>query len=121
MEVRARFGHEVAVVIQDGIRRGVLQEQDFSNGANIGLFDLIAKYVLGHGFHVVVEGILGAAHYKPMLTALHRDHRRISRCYYRDAPFEKTLARDAIKPNANEFGTDELDGVPLGGVAGILD
>jgi adenylylsulfate kinase-like enzyme len=78
-ELRARFGRGVAVVSQDVIRRGVLQEQDVSGGANIGLIDLVARYSLDQGFHVVVEGILGAARYEPMLTALLRDHRGVSR------------------------------------------
>ena len=107
-EIRARFGRGVAVVSQDVIRRGVLQEQDVSNGANIGLIDLVARYALDQGFHVVVEGILGAARYEPMLTALLRDHRGVSRCYYLDVPFEETLARHATKPNTNDFGADEM-------------
>jgi predicted kinase len=106
--IRALFGRGVAVVSQDVIRRGVLQEQDVSNGANIGLIDLVARYSLDRGFHVVVEGILGASRYEAMLTALLRDHCGLSRCYYLDVPFEETLARHATKPNANDFGADEM-------------
>ncbi|WP_370085383.1 AAA family ATPase [Streptacidiphilus sp. MAP12-16] len=107
-EIRARFGRGVAVVSQDLLRRGVLQEHDVSNGANIGLIDLVARYALDQGFHVVVEGILGATRYEAMLTALLRDHRGVSRCYYLDVPFEETLARHATKPNSREFGADEM-------------
>lgn len=106
--IRARFGRRVAVVSQDVIRRGVLQEQDVSNGANIGLIDLVARYSLEQGFHVVVEGILGSARYEAMLTALLRDHCGVSRCYYLDVPFEETIARHATKPNTNDFGVDEM-------------
>jgi hypothetical protein len=35
---------------------------------------LVARFGLGRGFHVIVEGVLRAAHYGPMLEALHRDH-----------------------------------------------
>jgi predicted kinase len=107
-EIRARFGRGVALVGQDLLRRGVLQEQDVSDGANIGLIDLVARYALDQGFHVVVEGILGATRYEAMLTALLRDHRGVSRFYYLDVPFEETLARHATKPNANDFGADEM-------------
>ncbi|MHA6761746.1 AAA family ATPase [Streptacidiphilus sp. PAMC 29251] len=106
--IRARFGRGVAVVSQDVIRRGVLQGQDVANGANIGLIDLVARYSLEQGFHVVVEGILSAARYETMLTALLQDHSGVSHCYYLDIPFEETLTRHATKPNANDFGADEM-------------
>jgi predicted kinase len=107
-EIRVRFERGVAVVGQDVMRRAVLQEQDVSSGANIGLIGLVARYALERGFHVVVEEILSAARYEEMLTALLRDHRGVSRCYYLDVPFEETLVRHATKPNANDFGAEEM-------------
>jgi hypothetical protein len=74
-EVRARYGRGIALVGQDNLRRVVLRERDVPGGANIGLIEMVARYALGHGFHVIIDGILRAAAYGAMLEALHRDHR----------------------------------------------
>ncbi|MEU8893426.1 AAA family ATPase [Streptomyces sp. NPDC048442] len=98
--LRERFGRNLAIVGQDNLRRTVLRERDRSGGANIGLIDLTARYALDNGFHVVVEGILYADRYGPMLQNLVRAHRGISRCYYLDVPYAETVRRHATKPDA---------------------
>ncbi|MBV6695685.1 kinase [Kitasatospora aureofaciens] len=95
--VRDRFGRGLAVVAQDNLRRIVLRERDRSGGANIGLIDTVARYALGAGYHVVIEGILYADHYGGMLQRLVGDHRGVTRCYYLDIPIDETLVRHASK------------------------
>jgi predicted kinase len=95
--IRGRFGRGLAVVAQDNLRRVVLRERDRSGGANIGLIDMVARYALGAGYHVVVEGILSAARYGEMLRRLVDDHRGVTRCYYLDIPFDETLIRHTSK------------------------
>jgi hypothetical protein len=107
-EIRRRHGGGVALVQQDVLRRQVLRERDVPGGAAIGLIDLVARYSLDHGFHVIVEGILLAERYATTLDALRRDHRGVSRLYYLDVPFAETLARHATKPQADEYGEPEL-------------
>ncbi|SOD62539.1 Predicted kinase [Streptomyces zhaozhouensis] len=107
-EVRRRHGRGMALVGQDNLRRVVLRERDVADGANIGLIDTVARYALEHGYHVVVEGILYAAHYGPMLEALRRDHRGRTHHYYLDVSFEETLRRHAGKPQAAEYGEAEM-------------
>ncbi|MFD5453927.1 AAA family ATPase [Streptomyces olivaceus] len=97
--LRERFGRNLAIVSQDNLRRVVLRERDRPGAANIGLIDLTARYALDHGFHVVLEGILYADRYGPMLHGLARAHRGVTRCYYLDIPFEATLLRHATKPD----------------------
>jgi hypothetical protein len=80
-------------------RRVVLRERDRPGAADIGLIDLTARYMLDARFHTVVEGMLYADRYGPMLEALVRDHRGDSRCYYLDAPLEETFARHGTKPD----------------------
>jgi hypothetical protein len=109
-EIRARYGRGIAIVGQDNLRRVVLREHDVPGGANVGLIDLVARYGLDHGYHVIVEGILYAAHYAGMLRALDADHRGVSRFYYLDIPFEETLRRHATKPQANDYGHEEMTG-----------
>ncbi|WP_051712029.1 kinase [Streptomyces sp. NRRL S-350] len=95
--IRDRFGRGLAVVAQDNLRQIVLHEQDRPGGANIGLIDTVARYALGAGYHVVIEGILYADHYGEMLTRLVDDHRGITHCYYLDIPIDETLVRHASK------------------------
>ncbi|MCG6495687.1 AAA family ATPase [Kitasatospora sp. A2-31] len=95
--VRDRFGRGLAVVAQDNLRRIVLRERDRPGGANIGLIDTVARYALGAGYHVVIEGILYADHYGEMLQRLVDDHRGVTRCYYLDIPIDETLVRHASK------------------------
>jgi 2-phosphoglycerate kinase len=109
-EIRARYGRGVALVGQDNLRRVVLKERDTAEGVNIGLIDVVARYALDHGFHVIIDGILYEAHYGPMLVALRRDHRGMSRFYYLDVPFEETMRRHVMRPQAGEFGRSQMTG-----------
>jgi hypothetical protein len=106
--IRVRHGRGIAIVGQDNLRRVVLREHDVPSGANIGLIGTVARYALDHGYHVIVEGILYASHYGDMLSALRADHRGVSRFYYLDVSFEETLRRHATKPQASEYGRDEM-------------
>ncbi|AWZ10248.1 MULTISPECIES: kinase [unclassified Streptomyces] len=106
--IRDRHGRGVALVGQDNLRRVVLRERDAPGAANIGLIGSVARYGLDHGFHVVVEGILHADRYGPMLDALRRAHRGRTHFYYLDVPFEETLRRHAGKPGAGEYGEAEM-------------
>jgi len=109
-EIRARYGRGLAIVGQDNLRRVVLRERDVPGGANVGLIDLTARYALDHGYHVIVEGILYAAHYGGMLTALGADHRGRSCFYYLDVSFEETVRRHAGKVQASDYGRTEMSG-----------
>ncbi|MCX5206546.1 kinase [Streptomyces sp. NBC_00237] len=107
-ELRHRYGRGLAVVGQDNLRRDVLRERDVPGAANIGLIDTVARYALDHGFHTVVEGMLYADRYGPMLEALCRDHLGPTRMYYLDVPFEETLRRHGTKPQAKEYGEVQM-------------
>jgi gluconate kinase len=107
-EVLSRHGRGVALVGQDNLRRTVLRERDIPGGMNIGLIDTVARYALDCGYHVLIDGILYADHYGEMLDALRRDHQGLSRFYYLDVPFEETLRRHAERPQATEFGPEQM-------------
>jgi predicted kinase len=106
--IRDRYGHSIALVGQDNLRRAILRERDVPGGANIDLVDMVARFALGRGFHVIVEGILHAARYGHMLEALHRDHQSVACFYYLDVPFDETLRRHANRPQAAEFGEADM-------------
>jgi predicted kinase len=118
--IRDRYGRGIALVGQDNLRRTILRERDVSGGANIGLLDLVARFALGRGFHVIVEGILRAAHYGPMLEALHRDHQSVAGFYYLDVPLEETVRRHASRPQAAEFGEAEMRTWYCGGIEQVI-
>jgi adenylylsulfate kinase-like enzyme len=107
--IRERYGRGIAIVGQDNLRRVVLREHDQPGAVNIGLIDTVARYALDNGYHVIVEGIMYAAHYGDMLTALRADHRGLTRCYYLDVPFEETLRRHETK-QVTEYGPAEMRG-----------
>jgi hypothetical protein len=107
-ELRRGHGRGLAIVSQDNLRRQVLRERDVPGGANIDLIDLTARFALDRGFNVIVEGILYADHYGPMLTALIADHAGRSRAYCLDVPWAETLRRHATKPQAAEYGEREM-------------
>lgn len=101
--LRESCGQRVAVVSQDLIRRMILKEKDHPGGVNIGLIDQVARYCLDHGYHAVLDGILYADRYEPMLARLGREHRGRSCFYYLDVSFGETLRRHATRPQATEF------------------
>jgi len=75
---------------------------------NIGLIDQVVRYSLGHGYHVVLEGILRADRYEPMLALLNHDHSGMSNFYYLDVSLEESLRRHATRPQAAEFGPEDM-------------
>jgi predicted kinase len=106
--LREAYGRGIAWVSQDLIRRIILQEKDRLGAANIGLIDQVARYSLDHGYHVILDGIFYADRYEPMLTALNRDHLGVSRFYYLDVSMDETLRRHATRPQAADFGPDDM-------------
>ena len=91
------------IVSQDVVRREILGTRDVADNPSIGLIDLVARYALGRGRHVIVEGALHAPRYGAMLRSLVADHQGVSRAYVMDVPFEETLRRHATKAEADEF------------------
>jgi len=106
--LRAAYGRGIAVVGQDNIRRTILRDRDRPGTANIGLIGQVARYSLEHGFHVVVEGILDAGRYGPMLAELSAAHRGPSHFYYLDVSLDETIRRHGTRPQAAEFGPGEM-------------
>ncbi len=107
-ELRRRLGRGVAWVEQDNLRRVVLREHDVPDGINIGLIDQTVRYALSHGYDVILEGILAAARYEPMLAGLARDHTGPTAHYYFDIPLEETLRRHATRPLAQKVSPDQM-------------
>ncbi len=99
---------DLAWVGQDALRRDLLRARDVPGGVPVDLIDTVARFTLDRGFHVVVDGILGAHKYGAMLRCLARDHSGATHAYLLDIPFEETVRRHATKPVADAFGADEM-------------
>jgi predicted kinase len=110
MALRARLGRGLALVQQDVMRRMVLKERDVPRGANIGLISMTTRYALDHGYDVILAGIMHAERYADMLCALVADHRGHTVFYYFDVSFAETLRRHATRPEAREFGVEDMRG-----------
>ena len=104
--LRERYGYGLAWVEQDYLRRTLLREHDVEGGKNIGLIETNVRYCLGAGYVTVLEGILHAKHYAPMLSHLHTDFG--GQWYYFDLPFEETVRRHATRSQATEFGPEQM-------------
>lgn len=63
---------------------------------------------LGHGFDVILEGILGARGYRDVLDAIFRDHPRDNHVFYLDVSFDETVRRHAGRAKAPLFGEAEM-------------
>jgi predicted kinase len=105
---RAYGGRGVAWVSQDLIRRAILAEKDRPGGVNIGLIDQVTRYSLDHGYHVILDGILYADRYEPILAGLNSDHLGLSRFYYLDISIDESLRRHTTRPQAADFGADDM-------------
>ncbi|MET8848531.1 AAA family ATPase [Amycolatopsis sp. NPDC004625] len=108
--VRARLGRGVALVQQDVLRRVILREHDVAGGLNIALIATVCRFSLDAGYHVILEGILTAARYGPMLRQLAADHRGRTSFFYLDVPFDETVRRHATRPQAGEFTPADMRG-----------
>lgn len=104
--LRERFGYGLAWVEQDYLQRILLREQDVPNGNNIGLIETNVRYCLSAGSVTVLEGILFSRHYGPMLERLHADFG--GHWFYFDLPFEETVRRHATRPQAADFGVEDM-------------
>lgn len=105
--LQERLGPHTMLVSQDIIRREVLKVKDGPDNPAIGLLFQICSY--GHviGYNVILEGILNTRTYATMLHDLLEAYPS-HLIYYFDVSFDETLIRHQTKPNAHEFGEDEM-------------
>jgi predicted kinase len=106
--LRSRYERGCALVEQDYLRRIVLKERDKPGGLAPTLIGHTARLALSHGYHVILEGILVTARYRPMIEDLVAGHRGETHLFYLDVPLEETLRRHATRPQATQFTTADM-------------
>lgn len=106
--VQEKLGRTTMLLSQDTLRREILRVKESSKHPTVGLMQEMARFGWSYGFDtVVVEGIWSAKKNGEALRELvgEADEAFI---YYFDIPFEETLRRHRMKPNAQEFGEKEM-------------
>ena len=92
------LGPGTANIAQDHLRRVILREHDVANGDNVGLIAHTIRYCTGLGYHVILEGILVAKHYRDMLCDVLAEHRGPTHVFYLEVPVDVALRRHQERP-----------------------
>lgn len=106
--LRAAYGRGIAVIPQDVVRREIVRERDVPDAVNVDLLGIMARHLLEHGVHVVLEGILYASHYGLMIDVLRREHAGPTFGYYFDIPYETTVERHWTKSNCADWSPEDM-------------
>ncbi len=93
---------------QDYLRRVVLRERESSEGIASQLIEQTVRFALANEYDVVLEGILARSRYAETITSLLAAHRGASFVFYLEVSYEETLRRHAARPQAADFGPDEM-------------
>lgn len=96
--LQLRMGRGTANIGQDHLRRIILRGQNIPDGDNIAFIRDTARYCLGLGYHVIVEGILCEECYGDMLRSLYAEHVGLKHAFYLDVPLDETPKRHEGKP-----------------------
>lgn len=93
-EVRRRYGRGAALIEQDHVRRIVLREHgDVDEPVAPRLITVMARSALDAGYHVILEGILSAGSYGPLLRALVTEHPGPAATFWMQVGFDETVRR----------------------------
>jgi adenylylsulfate kinase-like enzyme len=106
--LQRKFGYGTMLISQDVVRRDMLFVKDGHDTEASSLLLELALYGKGHCNIVIMEGIFNSKWYKKLFNKLLDEFNNQIFAYYFDIPFEETLNRHKLKPNANEFGEKEL-------------
>lgn len=102
------LGPGTANIGQDHFRRVVLREHDVPKADNIDLIAHTIRYCTSIGYHVIVEGIFLAEHYREMLHGVIAGHQGPTHVFYLDVPLEETLRRHRTRPLGVELSAGKL-------------
>ena len=106
--LQRRFGQNTMLISQDAVRRDMLRAKDGENTPALPLLTALLEYGAAHSETTILEGILRADRYRPLLMRAAELYGESLYAYYFDLPFEETLRRHQTKPNRAEFGEKEL-------------
>ncbi|MEV4349917.1 AAA family ATPase [Actinoplanes sp. NPDC049596] len=99
-EVRRRYGRGCALIEQDYIRRVLLREHgsDDTPAVTPSFLVSVVEAALGHGYHVVLEGILHTGQYGGPMRSLIAAYDGPAGAYWLDVSFDETVRRHQQRP-----------------------
>ena len=106
--LQKKLGRGTMLISQDVVRREMLFVKDGPDTEAVQLLMELARYGKNNSSIVILEGILNSKWYKSLFENLQREFQGRILAYYFDIPFEETLKRHQQKPNAHEFGEEEM-------------
>lgn len=107
-EVAQACPEKVAILEEDCVRRVVLRRQDEDRVACRRMLRASAMAALESGFHVVLEGILTARHYREMIGDLAAENPGRTYVFYFDVSLQETVRRHQTKPIAGDVAPSLL-------------
>lgn len=106
--LQKRFGHGTLLLGQDVIRRETLYVKDGMDCPAGQLLYEMAMFGKRNCDIIIMEGILYSKWYHGLFEGLKREFGDRIVAYYFDIPFQETLRRHKTKPNAMDFGEEEM-------------
>lgn len=106
--LQREFGRGTLLLSQDVIRRDMLCVRDDPDNPAVDLLRELILYGNRHSETVILEGILTAAKYKKLFDMIKETYKDCVYAYYFNISFAETLERHKRKPNAHEFGEEEM-------------
>ncbi|WP_160672565.1 kinase [Clostridium sp. C8-1-8] len=106
--LQKKFGQGTMLIPQDVVRRDMLSVKDGPDTEAVQLLIDLVLYGKKHCNIIILEGILNASWYRRLFETILEEFNDKVFAYYFDIPFEETLNRHKLKPNAKEFGEKEM-------------
>ena len=107
-DLQEHYGRNTLLISQDMVRREMLKAKDGPETAALPLLMKLLEYGSNHHSMTILEGILYADWYRPLLELAGRLYGENVYAYYFDLCFEETLRRHQTKPNSDKFGEAEM-------------
>jgi predicted kinase len=94
-EIQRRYGRGCALVEQDHLRRVVLREHGSGRIPTVApaFITSVVRAALGHGYHVVLEGILHTGQYGELLRELAAERSAPTSVFWLEVSFAETVRR----------------------------
>lgn len=107
-KLQKKLGYGTLLIPQDVVRREMLYVKDGVDTKAVDLLIQLILYGRENCTYVILEGILDSSWYHRLFETIKCEFNNGIYAYYFDIPFNETLLRHKTKPNANDFGEEEM-------------
>jgi Predicted kinase len=106
--IQEKVGQGTMLISQDVIRREILYVKDRPGNKAVDLLETMVKFAYDNCELAILEGILNVDKYQKLFDTVISLYGENIFAYYFDLPFEETLERHKLKPQAAEYGEEEM-------------